>query len=86
MRNRKEIIEYLGLEMSEEHVGKEGVAENERYIKAAEKIEREFTREIANGTFGYGLHSDFVSRPSAIDDGELEEVVNYNGVVLYRKL
>lgn len=80
MRNRKEIIEYIGLEMSESNI-----VENEKYIKASERIEREFEKELAEGIYGYGLHSDFVLDTSILDDGNLEEIANYDGVILYKR-
>ena len=85
MRNRQEIIEYLGLEM-----GETGFPElNEKYIKAAERIEQDFAKELADGTYGYGLHCDFVNNPTLLEDGNdyptLIEVTNYDGVVIYER-
>lgn len=88
MRSRQEIIDYLGLWMSEDYVGKEGIEINERLIKAAEKVEVDFAEELAAGTHGYGLYSDFVNTPTYIEDigyHELQEVSNYGGVVLYKR-
>ena len=85
MRNRQEIIDYLGLEMSAEDVSENGVAENEKYIKAAERIEQDFEKELAEETHGYGLYGDFVNIPSLLDEGKLIEVANYDGVIVYEK-
>ena len=85
MRTRQQIIHYLGLEMSADDVGKEGIAENEKSIKAAERIEQDFAKELADGTHGYGLHSDFVNNPSVLDEGKLVEVANYDNVVVYER-
>ena len=89
MRNRQEIVEYLGLEMAEEYVGKESMEINEKCIKAAERIEQDFAQELADGTHGYGLHCDFVAIPNLLEDlndyPTLIEVANYDGVVVYER-
>ena len=89
MRTRQEIIDYLGLEMSEDYVGKEGIKINERCIQAAQRIETDFAQELVDGTHGYGLHCDFVAIPSLLEDlndyPTLTEVANYDGVVVYKK-
>ena len=89
MRTRQEIIDYLGLWMGESEVGKEGIADNEKYIKAAEKIEKDFATELTEGIYGYGLHCDFVNTPDVLeyygDHPVLTEVANYDGVVVYKK-
>lgn len=88
MRNRQEIIDYLGLWMSEDCVGKEGIEINERCIKAAERIETDFAKELADETYGYGLYCDFVNTPTYLEDigyYELVEVANYDGVVVYER-
>lgn len=89
MRSRQEIIDYLGLWMSEDYVGKEGIEINERCIKAAEIIEVDFAKELAEGTHGYGLYCDFVNTPAYIEDigyHELQEVANYDGVMVYKRV
>ena len=89
MRTRQEIIDYLGLWMGDSEVGKESIADNEKYIKAAEKIEEDFATEISEGIYGYGLHCDFVNTPDILEDyGDhpvLTEVANYDGVIVYKK-
>lgn len=89
MKARQEIIEYLGLEMSEDYVGKECLEINERCIKAAERIEQDFAKELADGTHGYGLHCDFLNTPNLLEDPNdyptLIEVANYDGVVVYER-
>lgn len=89
MRNRQEIINYLGLEMSSEYLSKESIARNEEYIKAAERIEKDFEKELSKGTHGYGLHCDFVNLPHMLEDYDvypvLVEVANYDGVVIYER-
>ena len=89
MRNRQEIIDYLGLWMSEEYVGKEGIEINKKCVKAAERIEQDFAKELAEGTYGYGLHCDFVNTPSFIEDigyHKLKEIANYDGVIVYQRI
>ena len=89
MRNRQEIIDYLGLWTSEDYVGKEGLEINERCVKAAERIEQDYAKELAEGTYGYGLHCDFVNTPTFIEDigyHELKEVTNYDGVIVYQRI
>ena len=89
MRNRQEIIDYLGLEMAEEYVGKEGIEANKKYIKAAQRIEQDFYKELADGTHSYGLHCDFAVRDRLEDENEypvLIEVANYDGVIVYEKV
>ena len=89
MRNRQEIIDYLGLEMVGEYVGKEGIEANKKYIKAAERIEQDFAKELSEGTHGYGLYCDFVNSPTLLEDENvyptLIEVANYDGVVVYER-
>lgn len=89
MRNRQEIIDYLGLEMCSEYVSKTTLKANEKYIKAAEKIEQGFAKELSEGTHGYGLHSDFVNISHMLEDYDnypiLIEVANYDGVVVYER-
>ena len=89
MRNRQEIIQYLGLEMAEEYVGEESIDANKKYIKAAQRIEQDFYKELAEETHGYGLHCDFVAMPSLLEnEGDypiLVEVANYDGVVVYQR-
>ena len=89
MRTRQEIIDYLGLWMGENEVGKEGIEINERCIKVAERIETDFAKELADGTHGYGLHCDLVAIPSLLEDPNdyptLIEVANYDGVIVYER-
>ena len=88
MRNRQEIIDYLGLWMSEDYVGKKGIEINEGFIKAAQRIEQDFYKELADGTYGYGLHCDFAVRDRLEDENEypvLIEVANYDGVIVYER-
>ena len=89
MRNKKQIIQYLGLEMAEEYVGKEGIEANKKYIKAAQRIEQDFYKELADGTHGYGLYCDFAVKDRLEDENEypvLIEVANYDGVIVYEKV
>ena len=88
MKTKQDIIDYLGLCMSEDQVGKEGIAENKKYISAAEKIEMLYAAELSEGIYGYGLDCDFVNCPNILEDETrlpLLEIANYDSVVVYKK-
>jgi hypothetical protein len=90
MRNREEIKNYLGVEATFGYVGKDIIESNERLIDAAERIEQDFAKELAEGTRGYGLHCDFVAMPDLLENPydypTLIEVANYDGVVVYKRI
>ena len=81
MRNKQEIIDYLRLPEPHEQV-------NAQLIKAAERVEKDFERELDEGVYGYGLLCDFENSPFILEDEdkveELVQVANYDGVIVYR--
>ena len=86
MRNRQEIIDYLGLEMSSEYVGKDGLAFNEKCIETAKRIEKKYAEELKSDDFGYALTSDVVCTPTRfINKGErLVVVKEYKYASVYK--
>lgn len=85
MRNKKEIIEYLGLDYANK---------NEKWwkptINVAMEIEKEFEKEIENKKVGYGLTCYFEDKNQR---EMLEDLTQYNlikikevlGITIYRK-
>lgn len=85
MRNKEEIIEYLGLDYENK---------NEKWCKptinVAMEIEKEFEKEIENKNVGYGLTCYFENKNQREN---LEDLTQYNlikikevlGITIYRK-
>lgn len=81
MRNRQEILEYLIL--PEDWTD---VIDIEEVIETAQRIEQDYKEELSEGSVGYGLLCDFKSSPSLLEDCEIEEIAEINGIVVYKKL
>lgn len=82
MRSKKEIIEYLGIEVNY-------IPQNvkDELIDGAQKIESKYQEELKNGLYGYCLKCDFDSGASWIEDdpNKLEFIECINDVVVYKK-
>lgn len=81
MRNRQEILEYLNL--PEDWTD---VIDIEEVIETAQRIEQEYEEELSEGSVGYGLLCDFESSPFLLEDCEIEQIAEINGIVVYKKL
>lgn len=81
MRTKEEIIDYLRLSEPTEQI-------NAQLIEIAQRVEKDFERELESGVYGYGLMCDFVNSPFVLEDedkvDELVQVANYDGVIVYR--
>lgn len=82
MRNKIEILEYLGIE--------EGYVEQKIIDKLAEgglKIEEKYQKELDSGKYGYCLKCDFDGRAGWIEDNpdKLKFIEGINGIVVYKK-
>lgn len=87
MKNKEDIIEYLGLDYENK---------KEKWwkptIKIAMEIEKEYSKEIENGKYGYGLTCYFentVTRNFLEDPKEynLIKIKDYDGyITLYEKV
>lgn len=85
MRNKEEIIDYLGLDY--ENKNKEWWKPT---INVAMEIEKEFEKELENENVGYGLTCYFDNK---YQRGLLEDLKKYNlikikevlGITIYRK-
>lgn len=81
MRNRKEILEYLNIpEDWDDVIDIEGI------VVTAQRIEQEYEEELSEGSVGYGLYCDFESTPFLLEDCEIEQIAETNGIVVYKKL
>lgn len=81
MRNRQEILEYLHL--PEDWTD---VIDVEEVVVTAQRIEQEYEEELSEGSVGYGLLCDFESTPFVLEDCEIEEIEERDGIVVYKKL
>lgn len=81
MRNRQEILEYL-------HIPKDwdDVIDIEGVVETAQRIEQKYEEELSKGSVGYGLLCDFESSPFLLEDCEIEQIAEINGIVVYKKL
>lgn len=81
MRTRQEILEYLNIpEDWDDVIDIEGV------VVTAQRIEQEYEEELSEGSVGYGLLCDFESNPFVLEDCEIEEIEERDGIVIYKKL
>lgn len=81
MRNRQEILEYLNLPEDWDDV-----IDIERVVAMAQRIEQEYEEELSEGSVGYGLLCDFESKPFVLEDCEIKEIEERDGIVVYKKL
>lgn len=81
MRNRQEILGYLML--PEDWDTLECI---NGIVVTAQRIEQEYEEELSEGSVGYGLLCDFESTPFVLEDCEIEEIEEINGIVVYKKL
>lgn len=81
MKNRQEILEYLNLPEDWDDV-----IDVEEVVVTAQRIEQEYEEELSEGSVGYGLLCDFKSNPFVLEDCEIEEIEERNGIVVYKKL
>lgn len=87
MKTRKEIAEYLGIELPDAvGVGSEFEKDFEGFIVAGKVFENK--PEFKKTGYGYGLACDFNSNPEILEllneNQELEKVEELNGVIFYK--
>lgn len=77
MKNRQEIMGYLGIE-----------EDNNGWINTAFDVENRYKNEIDNHTVGYGLGCDFYGNQEVLEDftkiESLEVIEIVNGIVVYK--
>lgn len=80
MKTRKEIIEYLGIDIDDKEL-------IDLWVKTAQEIENKYKKELASGEYGYGLSCD-LDVVGRLEDSEYEliEIENINDIVVYKKV
>lgn len=81
MRNTHEIMEYL-------NIGQNRTVWEGKTLDKALEVEKQYEKEIADGTIGYGLICDFDCTPFILEDEDLTETIEKErfeeaGIVVY---